>query len=75
VDRAGIAVVRQGVEMPARGPTDERDDVALVHAGDLADGRDPEGPQLASCDGADTPERLDGERVEECELAVGGHDE
>ena len=61
--------------MPARRPTQHRDQRRLGELGDLADGHDASIVELASGDRADAPEPFHRERVEERQLAIGWHDQ
>ncbi len=65
----------ESVEMAAGPGTEHCHESALGQERQAADGGDPPASQLGRRDGADTPEALDLERVEELELAVGRNDE
>jgi hypothetical protein len=67
--------VGKRVEVPARCPPEHRDERGLRQPGHVRDGREPARAELAGGDRADPPEPLDGERMQEVELALGRHDE
>ncbi len=71
----GIAVVRQGMELPARRASEHRDERRLAELGDLANGLDASEMELLGGDPADAPEALDGKRMEERQLVGGRNDE
>ncbi len=63
------------VEMTSRREPKHRDEPLLRELCDLADRVDPEAVQLGGCDGSDSPEALDGQRVEKAQLVVRWHNE
>ena len=73
--RPGIAVVRQRVQMPARGAAQHRHEGGLVEPRNLSDRGDAAVVQLGRGHPADAPEPFDRERMQERELGVGRHDE
>jgi hypothetical protein len=60
----------EGVQVPARPPTEQGHEGRLGELRDLTDGRDPPLAELAGGRRPDAPEPLDRERVEKRELAV-----
>ena len=70
-----VPVVREGVEMAPGRATEHRHERRLLEAGDLADGHEPLGVEPLGGDAPDTPEPLDGQRMEEVELGLRRHDE
>jgi len=71
----GIAVVRKGMEVPARCSTEHRLERRLGDLRDLADGLEP--PPVESPGGrrTDTPEPFDRQWVQKGELPVRRHDQ
>ena len=71
----GISVVGERVEVPARRPPEQRYQRRLGELGDLTNGGDPERVELRRGHGADAPEPLDRQRVQEGALTVRRHQE
>ena len=67
--------VGERVQVPSRGATEQRDELSLAKAGDLADGADAQLVQPPRRLRSDAPEPLDRQRVQERELAVGRHEQ
>ena len=67
--------MRERVQLRPHAAAEHRDERGLVRRRDLADGRDADAVQLLGRDVPDSPQTLDGKRVQERELAVGRHDE
>ena len=74
-DPAGVAVVGQRVEVAARRPAEHRHQRRLVERRHLGDGADAPGVELRRRRRPDAPQPLDGQRVQEVQLAAGRHDE
>ena len=75
VDRARVEPARQRVEVPARGPADDRDEARLAERRGIGHRADAERVQLGRGDLADAPEPLDGQRLQERALAVRRHEQ
>ena len=56
--RPGVAVVREGVQVPARRPPQQRDQRPLTELGHLADGHEPSVVELGCRDRAHAPQPL-----------------
>jgi hypothetical protein len=63
------------MEMPARGPTEHRDERRLCQPRHLADLPDPTVTELVGGHGPDAPEALDRQRVQEFELSLRRHEQ
>ena len=74
-DRPRVAVVRQRVEVASGRLPEQRDEERLVERGDLTDRAQAAVVELPGRHAPDTPQPLDGQRMEEAELVVGRHDE
>ncbi len=75
LDRPGVAVVRQRVQVAARGAAEDRDQGVFVEPGDVGDRRERPFAELLRRDLPDTPQPLDRQRVQEPELVVDRDDE
>ena len=72
---AGVAAVGDRVEVAAGGAAEQRLEGRPADGRQVADRGDAVAVQLARGHLADAPEHLDGQRVQEVELAADGHDE
>ena len=72
---AGVAVVGEGVDVVAAARSEDRDERRLRHRRDVADRVHAAGVELGRGLGADAPDPLDRQRVQERELAIGRHHE
>jgi hypothetical protein len=70
VHRSRVAVVGERVQVAPAGPAEQRDQQRFAQRGDLADRADPHAVQGGCGDPADPPEPLDGQRVQEGQLAL-----
>jgi hypothetical protein len=59
LDRSGVTVAGEGVELMAGGAADDGDEVVLAAAGDRPDGGDPAVAELARRYPPDAPQPLD----------------
>ena len=71
LDRARVVVVRQRMQMAAPVRAEDRHERRLLEPRDVGDRVDAAVVQLRCGLDADTPQPLDGQRVEEVELAIG----
>jgi len=75
LDRPGIPVVGQSVQVPTGGAAEQVDEPLLAELRDLRHRRDRTLAQLGRGDRPDAPEALDRKRMQELELPVGRDDQ
>ncbi len=75
LDRPGIAIVRERVQVTAGGPAEQPDERRLGELRDVADASDAARAELRGRRGTDAPQPFDRKRMEERELAVRRNDE
>ena len=75
LDASRVTVVGEGVQMAPGERTEDRHERALTDASDVGDGRDAAVVQLGGGLGADAPQPLDRERVQERQLSTRRHDQ
>ena len=68
-----VAIVCEGMEMPAGSHAQHPNQHCLAELSDLGNGRDPRSTKLAGRDGSNSPKLFDWKRMEKCQLAIGGH--
>ena len=73
--RPEVAVVREGVQVPPHRATERRRQRGLRDPRDVPDGCDPQRAELPGGHLADSPEPLDGQRMQEGKLSLRRHDQ